>query len=104
MRILWTLVKIVVALALAIPLSIIVLATALGILGALVGVAILSLKVVVLAVIGWGVFRLIGKLLGGSAKRDQAITIEQLAPVDPHYEAAMRELDRELGEAPRYQR
>jgi hypothetical protein len=104
MRILWTLVKIVVALALAIPLSIIVLATALGILGALVGVAILSLKLVVLAVIGWGVFRLIGRLLGGPAKRNQGITIEQLAPVDPHYEAAMRELDRELGEAPRYQR
>ena len=74
MRVLWTLVKIVIALALAIPISIIVLATALG-------------------------FRLMGRLLGGSAKREERIT--QLPPVDPHYEAAMRELERELGEAPR---
>jgi hypothetical protein len=43
MRILWTLLKIVVALAIAIPLSIIVLGTALGILGAMVGLAIIAL-------------------------------------------------------------
>jgi len=99
MRVLWTLVKIVIALALAIPISIIVLATALGFLGALVGVAFLALKLAVVGLIGWGVFRLMGRLLGGSAKREERIT--QLPPVDPHYEAAMRELERELGEAPR---
>ena len=94
MRVIWTLLKVVIALALVIPLTIIVLATALGILGALIGVAILSLKVAVLALIGYGMFRLIARLLGGPAKPKP---IESLPPVDPHYEAAMRELDRELG-------
>jgi len=93
MRVLWTLVKIVIALALAIPLSIIMLATALGILGALVGIAILALKLAVVALVGWGVFRLIARLLGGARRNE----IKDLPPVDPHYEAAMRELDRELG-------
>lgn len=96
MRVIWTLLKIVIALALVIPLSIIVLATALGILGALIGVAILSLKVAVLALIGYGMFRLVARLLGGPAKNTPK-PIGSLPPVDPHYEAAMRELDRELG-------
>lgn len=95
MRIIWTLFKIVIALALVIPISIIVLATALGILGALIGVAILSLKVAVLALIGYGMFRLVARLLGGPKNTPKPI--ESLPPVDPHYEAAMRELDRELG-------
>ena len=101
MKVLWTLFKIVVALALAIPLSIIVLATALGILGALVGIAFVALKLAVFALVGWGAFRLIARLLGGPAKSEQTTATKQLAPVDPHYEAAMRELDRELGEVPR---
>ena len=96
MRVIWTIFKVVIALALVIPISIIALATALGILGALIGVAILSLKVAVLALIGWGTFRLLARLLGGAA-RSKPQKIESLPPVDPHYEAAMRELDRELG-------
>ena len=95
MRVIWTLLKVVIALALLVPISIIVLATALGILGALIGVAILSLKIAVLAVIGYGAFRLVAHLFGGSARSTKPI--ESLPPVDPHYEAAMRELDRELG-------
>ena len=98
MRLLWTLVKVVIALALAIPISIIVLATALGILGALVGIAILALKLAVFGLVGWGVFRLFTRLLGGPARVERKDGAKQLAPVDPHYEAAMRELDRELGE------
>ena len=101
MKLLWTLVKIVIALALAIPLSIIVLATALGILGALVGIAFLALKLAVFGLVGWGVFRLITRLLGGPAKGEPRDATKQLAPADPHYEAAMRELDRELGEVSR---
>lgn len=96
MRVIWTLFKVVIALALVIPISIIVLATALGILGALIGVAILSLKIAVLALIGYGMFRLVARLLGGPATNTPK-RIESLPPVDPHYEAAMRELDRELG-------
>jgi hypothetical protein len=101
MKVLWTLVKIVIALALAIPISIIVLATALGVLGALVGIAFLALKLAVFGLVGWAVFRLFAHLLGGPARVERKDGAKQLAPVDPHYEAAMRELDRELGEAPR---
>ena len=96
MRVIWTLLKVVIGLALVIPISIIVLATALGILGALIGVAVLSLKVAVLALIGYGMFRLLSGLLGWQSKKTPT-RIESLPPVDPHYEAAMRELDRELG-------
>ena len=95
MRIIWTILKVVIGLALLIPISIIALATALGILGALIGVAILSLKIAVLALIGYGAFRLVAHLFGGPAKNPKRV--ESLPPVDPHYEAAMRELDRELG-------
>ena len=101
MRVLWTLVKVVIALALAIPISIIVLATAVGILGALVGVAFLALKLAVFALVGWGVFQLFTRLFGGPARSERRDGARQLPPVDPHYEAAMRELDRELGEVPR---
>jgi|SRR6185503_8494936 len=99
MRALWTFLKIVIALALAIPLSIIVLATALGILGALVGLAIMTLKIAIFGLIGYGVFRLISRLVGGPSRSARRAELPAPAPVDPHYEAAMRELDRELGEA-----
>jgi len=102
MRILWTLVKVVIALCVAIPLSIFVLATALGVLGAMVGVAFLVLKLGVLALIGYGVFRVAAALLGGGPpKRQPAKPVGALPPVDPYYNEAMRELDRELGEVPR---
>ena len=52
MRVIWTLLKVVIGLALVIPIAIIALATALGILGALIGMAVLSLKIAVLALIG----------------------------------------------------
>lgn len=101
MRMLWKLVKVVIALALAIPLSIIVLATAVGVFGALVAIAFLALKLAVVGLIAWGAFRLIGGLLRGSTPKPRRHEVGELPPVDPHYEAAMRELDRELGEVPR---
>jgi hypothetical protein len=101
MKVLWTLLKIVIGLVLAIPISIIVLATALGILGALVGVAVLALKLAIFGLVGWGVFRLIKRLVGGPSSAERRNTISELPPVDPHYEAAMRELDREMGEVSR---
>jgi hypothetical protein len=101
MRVLWTLLKIVLALVLVVPISIIVLAAALGILGALVGIAILALKLAVFGLVGWGMFRLIRRLVRGPSRAAQRNTTTELPPVDPHYEAAMRELDRELGEVSR---
>jgi hypothetical protein len=99
MKVLWTLLKVVVALVVAIPLAVIVLATALGILGALVGVAILALKLAVFGLVGWAAFRLITHLVRGPSRDTKKSTLAELPPplVDPHYEAAMRELDRELG-------
>ncbi len=73
------------------------LATALGILGALVGVAVLVLKLAVFGFVGWVAFRLIARLVRGPSRDRRKGSIAELPPVDPHYEAAMRELDRELG-------
>ena len=101
MRVLWTLFKIVVGLVIAIPVSILVLAAAVGILGALVGIAILALKLAVFGLVGWGAYRLVRRLMGAPASGRSTGTVADLPPVDPHvdphYEAAMRELDRELG-------
>ena len=101
MRVLWTFLKIVLVLVLAIPVSIVVLATALGILGAMVGLAVLALKVAVFGLVGWGVYRVIRRLVGAPSRGERTDRISELPAVDPHYEAAMRELDRELGGAPR---
>jgi hypothetical protein len=101
MKVLWTLLKIVIGLVLVIPISIVVLATALGILGALVGIAFLALKLALFGLVGWGLFRLVTRLVRGPANAKRQNPITELPPVDPHYEAAMRELDRELGQVPR---
>ena len=101
MKVLWTVAKIVLALALVVPVSIIVLATALGALGALVGLAIMTLRLAVVGLVAWGLFRLASLLFGGRASRPEPVHVAQLPPADPHYEAAMRELDQELGGASR---
>ncbi|HJU89045.1 MAG TPA: hypothetical protein VJ672_06610 [Gemmatimonadaceae bacterium] len=103
MRAIWTLLKVLLALLVAVPVSIIVLATALGVLGALVGVAVFALKLAVFALVGWTAFRLISRLFSGASKSDRKSEMGALpsSPIDPHYEAAMRELDRELGPASR---
>ena len=100
MKVLWTLVKIVLALALLVPLSIIVLATSLGILGALFGLAVFALRLAVIGLVIYGLFRLGVALFGGSRSERPVPPAALSAPVpprDPHYEAAMRELDQELG-------
>lgn len=101
MRTIWKLVKAVLALAIAIPISIIVLVVALGILGGLLGLAIMGLKLAFTVLIIWGVFRLATSLMGGRGRRSRSSKVRELPPVDPHYEAAMRELDQELGEVSR---
>jgi len=100
MRVLWTLVKVVIALALVIPVGIIALATVLGVFGALLGLAFLALRLAVAGLIVFGVVKLGIFLLGGSRKK-AAPEVKALPPVDPYYEAAKRELDRELGHVSR---
>ena len=100
MKLLWTVLKVVIVLALAVPVSIFVLATSLGILGALVGLAALTLRIALVGVAIWGLWHLMRILLGGSSRRTEAPVVRNLPPMpprDPHYEAAMRELDQELG-------
>ena len=100
MRIVWTLVKVIIALMIAIPVALIVLGTVLGVLGAFIGLAFFALRIAILALVGWGIFRLVAKLFR-SAPAPASPAAKSLPPVDPHYEAAMRELETELGERPR---
>src|SRR5262245_63425703 len=99
MRLLWTLLKIVVALCLVIPVSIIVMATVLGLFGAFLGLAILTLRLAVAGLVVFGLFKLATTLFGGSRSRPRPVEVKPLPPIDPYYAAAKRELDRELGEA-----
>ena len=101
MKLLWKFVKVAIALALVIPVSIIVLATALGVLGGLIGLAFLALKLAVFGLLAWGLFRLAAGLLRGSARPPKLNQVKQLPAPDPYYDAAMRELDRELGDVSR---
>lgn len=101
MHILWTMVKVVVGLALAIPLAIVGVALGLGVLGALLGLAILALKLAVLALVCWGLFRVASRLFRGPSRAPAQPVFDMPRPVDPHYEAAMRELEMELGGPPR---
>jgi hypothetical protein len=95
MRTLWTLLKIILALVIAIPLGIVALALGLGILGALVGLAILALKLVCVGLVGYGLFRLARHFFGTAPKPTERPR-EFPAP-DPYYQAAMRELDSHIG-------
>jgi hypothetical protein len=98
MRTLWTFAKIVIGHALLIPLGIVVAATAFGILGVLLGLAVLALKLAVFGLVGYALFRVVRHLFGPAPQRP---VVRDLPPVDRHYEAAMRELDMELGHTTR---
>lgn len=97
MRIIWTLLKVIIALAIAIPLAIVVFATTLGVLGAMIGLAFMALKLAIIALIGLSLFRLASRLFGSKSAPAEP-NVKALPPVDPHYTAAMRELELELGE------
>lgn len=100
MRPIWTLLKVIVALAIAIPVAMVLFATTLGVLGFVIGIAFAALKLAILAVIGLAVFRL-GVRLFRPKQPPTEPAARVLPPVDPHYTAAMRELEIELGERPR---
>jgi hypothetical protein len=99
MRLLWTLGKVLLALVLIVPVAMIALATMLGLLGIVFAVTILAIKLVIVGAVCWGAFRLFRALFGSPSPGPRAERMAQLPPRDPHYEAAMRELDLELGEA-----
>jgi len=102
MRVLWTLFKIIVGLAIAIPLGIIAIGLAFGILGTLLSLAILALKVACIAFVGYGFLRVARYVFGSSAKQPPPVVRGLPEPrPDAYYEAAMRELDSELGRTSR---
>ena len=86
MKVLWTLAKLVIALVVLIPLSLIVL-----------GTAVFALRLALLAFVVYIGFKLVARLFRGPAPK--------LAPNERHsqrgmisdYEAALKELDQELG-------
>jgi len=91
MRILWTLAKVIVGLAIAIPLGLI----ALGILGSLFGIAVFALRLALFGFLGYGAFMLVRRLFWPAPKPAHQ-PIRELPAPDPYYEAAMRELDAEM--------
>ena len=91
MKVLWTLVKIVVALAIFIPVSLIVL-------GTVVGLAALAFRLALLALVAYGALKIVGRLVRGPKPSPALKEIPSLRPVDPYYSEAMRELDREIGD------
>jgi|SRR5581483_5613403 len=97
MRILWTLFKIIVGLAIAIPVGILALAITVGVVGTLVGLAIAALKLACIGFVAYGLYRVARRILVGPSKPVAPIVHELAAPRDPYYDAAVRELDAELG-------
>jgi hypothetical protein len=99
MRLFWNVGKALLALVLIVPAAMIILATMLGLLGTVLGLTVLAIRLTLVGVIGWGAFRLFKALFGSPSPNPRVETMSQLPPRDLHYEAAMRELDLELGEA-----
>jgi hypothetical protein len=95
MRILWTLLKVIIGLAIAIPLGIIAIGLTLGILGGLIGLAVLALKLAFLGLVGFGLLKL-ARHFFAPAPKPSVQPIRELPMPDPYYEAAMRELDAEM--------
>jgi hypothetical protein len=96
MRILWTLLKVIVGLAVAIPVGFFVLTLAAGVLGTLVGLAFIAVKIACIGLAGYGLYRLARHMLAPAPKQ-AAPVYRELPAADPYYEAAMRELNSELG-------
>ncbi len=95
MRALWTLTKVLLAIAIGLPLAIIALSLTLGLMGALFGLAVLTLRIALIGLVVWGVYRLAKAVFGSDERPNRRPP--SLPPADPYLEAAKRELDRELG-------
>jgi hypothetical protein len=95
MKVLWTLLKVALALVLIIPVSLIML----GLFGTVLGLSILLMRLAVFGLLAYGAVKLVARLIRGPAPQVEARTMPRLGSVDPYYQQAMRELDQELPEA-----
>ncbi|HEY9229811.1 MAG TPA: hypothetical protein VIP11_24380 [Gemmatimonadaceae bacterium] len=93
MRVFWTLLKIIVGLAIAIPVGLLALALMAGFVGTLVGIAVLALKLACIGLVGYGLYRVARFMF---APKTPAPVVHELPRSDPYYDAAMRELDAEF--------
>ena len=100
MGIIWKLFKVVIGLAIAIPLGIIALVATVGILGTMIGLAILALKIACLALLGVGAFRLVRYMFGSKQSPPTTPHVRELSAPDPYLDAAMREVNAHLGRNP----
>lgn len=95
MRILWTLFKLIIVLAITIPVALFALALTVGIVGTAVGLAITALRLAAIALVGYGVYR-IARFFFAPTSASVKPVVSELPAADPYYVAAMRELDSEL--------
>ena len=95
MKVLWTLFKVAVGLVLVIPVSLLML----GLFGTVLALAVGLLRLAVIGLLVYGAFKLIGRFMRGPTKRVEPKETPRLTPADPYFQAAMRELDRDLPEA-----
>lgn len=96
MRMLFSLFKVVVALAILIPLGFLAFGLAMGLVGMVMGLVFIAVKLACLALVAYGLFRA-AKFFFGSKDPAPVRQVQALPPRDPYYEAAMRELDSEMG-------
>ena len=98
MRILWTLFKVIIGLAVAIPLAFVALGVTIGLVGVALGLAIVALKLACVGFVGYGLYRLVRHFMSPASTPPRVVSA--LPAPDPYYDAAMRELDRDMGRAP----
>jgi Na+-transporting methylmalonyl-CoA/oxaloacetate decarboxylase gamma subunit len=95
MKLLWTLLKVALGLVLVIPVGLLLL----GVVGTVLGLAVMLLRLALLGLLAYGAFKLVARLMRGPSPRVDPKQVPKLTPADPYYQAAMRELDLELPEA-----
>jgi hypothetical protein len=95
MRILWTLFKVALGIAIAIPLGFFAISLALGVVGTVLALVSIAVRLACVGLLAYGVYRVARFFFGGRAK-PPVTAVRDLPSADPYYSAAMRELDAEL--------
>jgi hypothetical protein len=96
-RVLVTLFKIALGLAIVIPVGLFVMALTLGLIGTVVGLMAMAVRLCVFGLVGYGIYR-VGRFFFAPSRKSprEAAPAASLPSPDPYYAAAMRELDAEL--------